>query len=169
MPYTAAKRLRWGDGYIEIGEAVPDNEPGRRYDLMVRYGEIHGAPAIPVAETAVALVLEQKQTHQDVQGSTASLPAINIETATKRDLMAWIAAVTGREPGPASKEDTLRARVAELLTERTTSAEEQGDQPEAPHSGGQPSQPDQTPPPRLSEGPSTGTMTTSTDPALRAP
>lgn len=49
MPYIALKRLRWGNGYIEPGEAVPEGEAGRSYANMVRLGEISavasGAPA----------------------------------------------------------------------------------------------------------------------------
>lgn len=37
--YVALKRLRWGDGCLEIGDKVPI-EPGRRYGTMVRRGDI---------------------------------------------------------------------------------------------------------------------------------
>ncbi|NUB05781.1 hypothetical protein FW320_06275 [Azospirillum sp. Vi22] len=109
MPYVAAKRLRWGDGFIEIGEPVPDNEPGRRYDFMLRSGEIVGAPSkasLPIGGAAI-----QEISNIGVSG----LPLIDLEQATKRDLLTWLTKVTGKEPGPATKEETLRARVTEIL------------------------------------------------------
>lgn len=51
--YTANRRLRWGDGWIEAGHPIPDDEPNRRYDIMLRTGEIRlaeqGAAAVAVA------------------------------------------------------------------------------------------------------------------------
>lgn len=57
--YVAARRLRWGDGWIETGHPVPDGEPNRRYDIMLRTGEIQlaqqGAAAIAVAPAAPSI------------------------------------------------------------------------------------------------------------------
>ncbi|WP_372393960.1 hypothetical protein ABMY26_00245 (plasmid) [Azospirillum sp. HJ39] len=168
MPYTAAKRLRWGDGFIEIGDSVPDNEPGRRYDLMVRYGEITGAPATPVGETAVALVTQQEPAPPDELAGMSSLPAINLETATKRELMAWIGTVTGKEPGPASKEETLRARVAEILAGHVSStASDQGEQDGGSQSIEQDREPQQQPEQRLSQVTTSAPVMTPAEPAMR--
>lgn len=37
--YVAAKRLRWGDGWIEVGEEVP-SERARNYDSLLRRGDV---------------------------------------------------------------------------------------------------------------------------------
>jgi hypothetical protein len=39
MGYVAQQRLRWGDGFIEVGEPVPSGAP-RNYQLMLASGEI---------------------------------------------------------------------------------------------------------------------------------
>lgn len=44
MAYVAASRLRWGDGWIEPGEAVPEGEPGRNYAHLLRLGLIREQP-----------------------------------------------------------------------------------------------------------------------------
>lgn len=49
MGYVALRRLRWGDGHIEVGEPVPEGEPGRSYNWMVRSGQIGGLPSKPAA------------------------------------------------------------------------------------------------------------------------
>ena len=36
--YVALKRLRWGDGWIEPGEPVPADDPGRSYQSMTYHG-----------------------------------------------------------------------------------------------------------------------------------
>ncbi|MGR0185448.1 hypothetical protein [Azospirillum aestuarii] len=140
MPYVASKRLRWGDGFIEIGEPVPDNEPGRRYDLMVRNGEIVGAPSkasLPIGGAAIQEISNIEE---------SGLPPIDLEQATKRDLLAWLTKVTGKEPGPATKEETLRTRVSEILAAQA-----------GPSSNGEPSAEqdaggdNESPPQRLSE------------------
>lgn len=184
MPFVAAKRLRWGDGFIDIGEPVPDNEPGRRYDFMVRSGEIIPAPPKAETETAVALVLQQpidtgpsdasntdsvkSDSGSEKTDATSTLPPINLDTATKRDLMAWIATVTGKEPGPASKEETLRARVAEILAGHVpTIASDQGEQGGVSQSTEQDRQPEEQPEQRLSQGATSAPVLTPGDPDIR--
>jgi len=57
MAYVATRRLRWGDGYIECGDCVPEREAGRNYAQLLRLGMIKeqeqgnvSAPAAPEAE-----------------------------------------------------------------------------------------------------------------------
>lgn len=40
MGYVALKRLKWGDRFIEPGEAVPDGDEGRSYQSLVFHGQI---------------------------------------------------------------------------------------------------------------------------------
>jgi hypothetical protein len=42
--YVATRRLKWGGGWIEPGQEVPQ-EQGRNYASLVRHGEI--APFVP--------------------------------------------------------------------------------------------------------------------------
>ncbi|MBK4723438.1 hypothetical protein JJL56_31805 [Azospirillum sp. YIM DDC1] len=140
MPYVASKRLRWGDGFIEIGEPVPDNEPGRRYDLMVRNGEIVGAPSkasLPIGGAAI-------QEISNIEGS--GLPPIDLENTTKRDLLTWLTKATGKEPGPATKEETLRTRVTEILAAQAGPSSDGGPSEEQDAGGDS-----ESPPQRLSE------------------
>ncbi|QCO00577.1 hypothetical protein D3093_35640 (plasmid) [Azospirillum argentinense] len=140
MPYVASKRLRWGEGFIEIGEPVPDNEPGRRYDLMVRNGEIVGAPSkanLPIGGAAIQEISNIEE---------GGLPPIDLEQATKRDLLTWLTKVTGKEPGPATKEETLRTRVSEILTAQAGPSSDGGPSEEQDAGGDS-----ESPPQRLSE------------------
>lgn len=43
MAFKALKRIRFGDGFLEAGADVPV-EPGRRYDMMVRSGDVVEVP-----------------------------------------------------------------------------------------------------------------------------
>jgi hypothetical protein len=45
MGYVALERLRWGDGWIEPGQPVPADEPGRNYDNAVYLGQIARVPS----------------------------------------------------------------------------------------------------------------------------
>lgn len=126
MPYVAEKRLTWGGGFIEKGEPVPENEPGRRYDLMVRAGQIKLGDAAQQAEQAPIPQISDNPnvpealgmdptTLQKVGDSGGAPPHIDPASSTKKELFAWLTQITGKEPGPATKEETLRARVIELL------------------------------------------------------
>ncbi|NUB12302.1 hypothetical protein GAY28_05960 [Azospirillum brasilense] len=80
----------------------------------------------------------------------SGLPPIDLEQATKRDLLTWLAKVTGKEPGPATKEETLRARVSEILTAQAGPSSDGGPSEEQDAGGDSVS-----PPQRLSETAST--------------
>lgn len=43
MAFVALKRLKWGDRFIEIGEPVPEDEPGRNYNGLLLSHSIAGA------------------------------------------------------------------------------------------------------------------------------
>lgn len=47
MGYVALKRIRWGDWFLEQGDPVPEDDPGRNYHMMVRTGLIGGLPSKP--------------------------------------------------------------------------------------------------------------------------
>jgi len=58
MAYVAVHRLKWGDGWIEPGEAVPEGERGRNYSHLLRLGMIERVDA-PAATPSYAIKLEE--------------------------------------------------------------------------------------------------------------
>lgn len=71
MSYVAVHRLKWGDGWIEPGEAVPEGEPGRNYAHLLRLGMIQQAEG-SVPQTREVSTEEEAETPsqegEDAQG-----------------------------------------------------------------------------------------------------
>ena len=120
---------------------------------MVRNGEIIGTPSKSIKLADATLSFPPAQ-----NGEQDALPSIDPATASKKELVAWLTKATGKEPGPATKEETLRARVVDLLAALVPKADD--DTGDNQNQGATPSEgKDQNPPSRLSETVTSGTAT----------
>jgi hypothetical protein len=72
VSYVAVDRLAWGDGYIEAGQPVPDEE-GRNYDGLLRLGKIARAPVALTDEQAAARIAEITAERDALKAKVAGL------------------------------------------------------------------------------------------------
>lgn len=78
MPLLANRRLKWGDGYIEVDQVVPEDAPGRRYDMMLAHGLVRREVGAPARREAAAA---------DGEASKAIPAAGTLEKMSKAELV----------------------------------------------------------------------------------
>lgn len=77
MAFVATTRLRWGNGWIEPGEPVPEGENGRDYLMLLRLGLIQR----PYAVSMPGVVSQPAEPEAQSSGSDQSDTDRGDETA----------------------------------------------------------------------------------------
>jgi pyruvate/2-oxoglutarate dehydrogenase complex dihydrolipoamide acyltransferase (E2) component len=90
MAYVALKRLKWGDRFIEAGELVPENEPGRNYNALLFSHSIAGEP-----ESATKKAPKKRVEIKKPESAAPALDATEAATTLAEENGVDLTAVTG--------------------------------------------------------------------------
>jgi len=112
--YVALRRLKWGDRFIEIGEPVPEDEPGRNYNALLFSHSIAGEPEPTAAGSREEMSVEPEEP-TDIGSAPVDATEAAIRLAEENDVDP--SEVTGTGKGgrilEADVQSAIDARTAE--------------------------------------------------------
>lgn len=131
MPLVAIERLRWGDGYIEPGEPVPEGEAGRDYNALVR---LHQAAEVVEHPDLSALEAERDEAVTRAEKAEAEIAdaqeAVNAAQAALAEAAAAVADANARIGQLEQERDDLAKQVEDLTAPADPApAEEPAEEP----------------------------------------